>query len=134
SSVGVQARGRTKVLKINYRNTRQILQFAFNFVQAWLQEKDADEDGIPLIKPEAGGNDGSVPELREFHSPQEESAFVVRCLQHWRASGRAWGEIALVYRHLATGARLARALDKADIPYLLTHDRVGKAQFDPDQD
>jgi hypothetical protein len=134
SSVGVQARGRTKVLKVNYRNTRQILQFAFNFVQSYVQEHDADDDSIPLIKPEAGGKDGALPELREFHSKEDESAFIVKCLQRWHQGGRAWNDVALVYRHLATGKRLARVLDDAGIPYLLTHDRAGKASFDSSLD
>lgn len=39
SSVGIQARGRTSILKLNYRNTREILHFAFDFAKEFLQEK-----------------------------------------------------------------------------------------------
>src|SRR5690606_37870946 len=49
SSVGIQARGRTTILKLNYRNTREILNFAFDFAKDYLQEKSADEDSFPLI-------------------------------------------------------------------------------------
>jgi len=52
SSVGIQARGRTSILKLNYRNTSEILHFAFDFAKDYLQEKDADEDSVPLVKPE----------------------------------------------------------------------------------
>ena len=44
SSVGVQARGRTKILSLNYRNTRQILHFAYEFAEELLQEKNSDDD------------------------------------------------------------------------------------------
>lgn len=64
SSVGIQARGRTSILKLNYRNTREILHFAFDFAKEFLQEKDADEDSVPLVKPEIGGKSGQVPVFR----------------------------------------------------------------------
>jgi superfamily I DNA/RNA helicase len=134
SSVGIQARGRTRVLKLNYRNTRQILQFAYAFAQAYVQEHDADEDQIPLIKPEAGGGDGAPPVLREFNSTDQESRFIVKCLAHWHANGRSWRDIALVYRSYGTGVRLAKALESASIPFLLTHDKASKASYDPSQD
>lgn len=52
SSAGIQARGRTTILKLNYRNTREILSFAYEFARDFLQAHDADEDNIPLIAPE----------------------------------------------------------------------------------
>ena len=33
SSVGIQARGRTSILRINYRNTREILDFSYRFAR-----------------------------------------------------------------------------------------------------
>lgn len=59
SSVGIQARGRTSILKLNYRNTREILQFAFEFAKEFMQEKTTDDDSVPLIMPEVAGNSGS---------------------------------------------------------------------------
>jgi len=46
-SVGIQAQGRTTILKINYRNTRQILQVANLIAGDVLQPEDKGEDGIP---------------------------------------------------------------------------------------
>src|SRR5690606_848189 len=43
-SVGIQAQGRTTILKINYRNTRQILQTASLVAADLLTAEDKDED------------------------------------------------------------------------------------------
>ncbi|MEE2730753.1 MAG: 3'-5' exonuclease [Pseudomonadota bacterium] len=131
SSVGVQARGRTTVLKLNYRNTRQILQFAYEFAQHYLQEHASDEDHLPLIKPESGGVNGALPIVREFSNPDDEARFIARCITKWHQDGCELRDIAVVYRSAWIGARVAHALDHAGIPYLLTHDKAAKAQYDP---
>lgn len=71
SSVGIQARGRTKVLKMNYRNTRQILNFAYNFSKDFIQERQSDEDAIPLIVPEMAGQEGIEPVVKVWGSLTE---------------------------------------------------------------
>src|SRR5690606_39267469 len=81
SSVGIQARGRTTILKLNYRNTREILNFAFDFAKDYLQEKSADEDSFPLIKPEVGGNSGQKPVLKVLPTKSQELNFIGACLQ-----------------------------------------------------
>ncbi len=60
-SVGVQAQGRTTILKINYRNTRQILQTASLIAADLLTPDDKDDDGIPLLQPISCGRDGEPP-------------------------------------------------------------------------
>ena len=61
-SVGIQAPGRrSTILKINYRNTQQILQIASLIAADLLTEDDKDDDSIPLLKPISCGRDGSAP-------------------------------------------------------------------------
>ncbi len=60
-SVGVQAQGRTTILRINYRNTRQILQTASLIAADLLTADDKDDDGIPLLRPISCGRDGQEP-------------------------------------------------------------------------
>lgn len=134
SSVGIQARGRTTILKLNYRNTRQILQFAYDFAQNYLTEQETDEDHLPLVRPESGGNHGPHPELRQFNTKMDETRFIVRCLKNWHEKGRSWRDIAVVYRNRSIGSRVAAALTAADIPVTLTHDRAAKTAYDPEQD
>jgi hypothetical protein len=71
SSVGIQARGRTTVLKMNYRNTRQILSFAYNFSKDFIQERQSDEDAIPRIAPEMAGQEGIEPVVKVWGSLTE---------------------------------------------------------------
>ena len=58
SSVGIRARGRMAILKANYRNTREILDFAYAFARDYIDPQSANDDHIPLIKPMAAGNNG----------------------------------------------------------------------------
>ena len=44
ASVGIQARGRTTVLKLNYRNTEEILSFAYEFAKEVMQPNEVEED------------------------------------------------------------------------------------------
>jgi hypothetical protein len=60
-SVGIQAQGRTTILKINYRNTRQILQTASLIAAELLSPDEKDEDGIPLVQPVSCGREGAEP-------------------------------------------------------------------------
>ena len=58
--LGIQAQGRTTILKINYRNTRQILRTASLVAADLLTADDKDKDGIPLLKPVSCGREGQA--------------------------------------------------------------------------
>ncbi len=73
SSVGVQARGRTTVLKLNYRNTDEIIGFAYRFASRYLNSSAKDEDNVPLVVPEAAGRHGPPPVVKTFKSYEEEA-------------------------------------------------------------
>jgi Superfamily I DNA and RNA helicases len=62
-SLGVQAQGRTTILKLNYRNTLEILSVARGFAQELLESRGDDDDGVPLIAPQSAGRRGALPEL-----------------------------------------------------------------------
>jgi len=70
SSVGVQARGRTTVLKLNYRNTDEILNFAYRFARRYFQADDKDEDHVPLVEPKCAGRHGPPPVIKVFDGLQ----------------------------------------------------------------
>jgi superfamily I DNA/RNA helicase len=76
-SVGIQAQGRTTILKINYRNTRQILHTA-SLVAADLLTADdpndkSSDDGIPLLKPVSCGRDGQAPVIIKLPTLRDEA-------------------------------------------------------------
>lgn len=134
SSVGIQARGRTSILKLNYRNTREILHFAFDFAKEFLQEKNTDEDSVPLVKPEVGGNSGIAPVFRLLESREEELNFICRCLQKWHSDGVAWKDMAVIYCHHHFGEALARKLNQYAIPNLCMRDNKTRGLYNPVDD
>ena len=92
-SVGVQAQGRTTVLRINYRNPEAILRFARATAWPALAARDAaaealdGEDGAPLLEPLSAGGAGEAPQVVRLPSAQAEAEFVVRHLQAAHRAG-----------------------------------------------
>ena len=80
-SVGVQAQRRTTILKINYRNTRQILQMANRVAADLLTPEDKDDDGIPLVRPVSCGRDGEAPLIIRLPSPRDEYDKIAELMQ-----------------------------------------------------
>jgi superfamily I DNA/RNA helicase len=131
SSVGIQARGRTSILKLNYRNTREILNFAFEFAKDYLQEKTTDEDSVPLVKPEVGGKPGPAPEFRLLTNLKQEIAFIRACLQKWHQDGTAWSDMAVIYCRNQFGEALMRELNQHAIPNTWMGNAHNRRNYNP---
>lgn len=98
-SVGIQAAGRTTILRVNYRNTEEILAHTASVVRDLLIPHDSDEDGVPLISPIPGGRHGPQPTTMKFPSVREEAEFIARWFRDSHDSGVAWNNMAVIYRH-----------------------------------
>lgn len=131
SSAGIQARGRTTILKLNYRNTREILTFAYDFAKEYLQALDADEDHVPLIQPEVAGSTGPAPVYRQFDSVMEEANYIARCIKKWQQQGRALNSIAIIYTHHWQAQHLQNAMKAANIPNTWLKTTQYKKAYDP---
>ena len=59
--LGIRAQGRTTLLKINCRDTRQILQTASMVAADPLRAQERADDGAPLVQPVRCGRDGHAP-------------------------------------------------------------------------
>jgi hypothetical protein len=116
AEVGIQARGRTTVLRLNYRNTAEVLGVAYEFAREVLSPKEAEDDGIPLLAPQSVGRHGPRPELAGFPTLEEEIAYVASRLREFHAVGVAWNDMAVLYRARFMGERISEALKKAGIP------------------
>ena len=134
SAAGIQARGRTTILKLNYRNTREILTFAYDFARDFIQEQEADEDHVPIIKPEMAGVSGPKPAYRHFTEAQRESAYLVRCVQKWQSDGDGLNTIAIIYAMHTQGNRYRDALEAAGIPCRCLEHTQDKREYDPNAD
>ncbi len=159
-SVGVQAQGRTTILKINYRNTRQILQTA-NLIAAehlsphapplrgslppkgadpaWggpapdrlLTTDDQDDDGIPLVKPISCGREGPAPTLIRLPTLREEAHAIADHLNSAHKEGHAWGDMAILCPNYETRDLCAQVLHQRQIPLQM---RRSPGDFDPASD
>lgn len=133
SSVGIEATGRTTILKINYRNTKEILHFAYRFVRQYFNSELASSE-IPLIEPQAVGNNGPEPLVEECASLIEEIQYSIKCLQSWRKQGLNWRDIAILYVDGRQGGEVARQLKSLNIPHLWMATKQYKQAYDPEMD
>jgi superfamily I DNA/RNA helicase len=129
-SVGVQAQGRTTVLRLNYRNSAEILQVAYEFAKSVLTPHDTDEDGVPLLRPESAERHGPVPDLVGCQSLAAEASFVARRLAELHARGKPWGEMAILYRWAFVEREVSKSLQAAGIPASVLNRVKGRAASD----
>ncbi len=130
-SLGVQAQGRTTILKINYRNTKQILQTASLIAAELLTADDRDEDGIPLVKPIGCGREGDAPLIIRLPTLREEAAKIAELLSAAHQEGHAWGDMAVICRHYAEMDECASALARRKLPHQV---RKAAGSFKPNAD
>lgn len=116
-SVGIQAQGRTTILRVNYRNTNEILDCAFRVAEGVIRPEEAEEDGIPLVKPEMAGRHGAIPKLIRARSLSDEAKQISAQLKSFNSEGRAWRDMAVLYCAHFIGDEVVAALQRADIPF-----------------
>ena len=130
-SVGIQAQGRTTILKINYRNTKQILQTASLIAADLLTADDQDDDGIPLLKPISCGRDGEAPFIIRLPNLRAEATKVAELLHAAHQEGHAWGDMAVICRHYSEMDECAHALNFRKLPHQV---RKSSGSFKPNED
>lgn len=128
-SLGVQAQGRTTILKLNYRNTLEILSVARGFANELLLGRDEEDDGVPLIAPESAGRRGALPELIRVERTEDQLPAIIDRLRDERTLGRPLSDMAVIFRNMWEGERLHEALKRADIPSRLAEGNGKTALF-----
>ena len=117
SKVGINARGRTIILKLNYRNTKEILTVAKFFAEQLLVErKENDEDAIPLLEPVGAGLNGDVPVLIKLPSMHHEVRKIIEVLYEHQRNGMDWHNMAVLCRNNKTINAVQEALQANGIP------------------
>jgi hypothetical protein len=131
-SVGIQAQGRTTILKINYRNTRQILQTASLIAAELLSPDEKDEDDIPLVQPVSCGREGAEPVFIRPPTLRDEAHRIANLLGSLHdGKGHAWSDMAIVCRDYAAMDTCASALRRRGLPLQL---RKRAGDFNPAAD
>lgn len=112
SAEGVEIRGRSRSLKVNYRTSRQIRRRADLLLPPRLVEiEGAEEDrtGVQSVF------DGPAPTIRAFPTEDAETAFVADWLAQAVADGIRPEEIAVLVRSVAEFPRAERAIADAGL-------------------
>jgi hypothetical protein len=115
--LGIEAQGRTTVLKINYRNTMQILSFAKRFAADVIGAPGVQaDDEAAVLMPEGSGREGPEPELRKCVSFEAEAHAIAEWLLARKRAGYEWAQMAVLYPEHGIGDVFTRVLAKHAIP------------------
>lgn len=115
SSIGIETRGRSRRLKINYRTSESILAVARGILRG---EKIDDLDGA--LEAEVGYRsafDGPAPEIARFVTPADEAEHVADILQGWIEAGVSPSTIGVVARVGRLLEPLQLELAKREVPW-----------------
>lgn len=116
ASVGIEAQGRrTQVLKLNYRNTSEILQLAVRCADALLQTDNEDSD-TATVMPTSAGRTGPAPLLVRARSSSEEAELVACRIGTLLADGVPPDEVAVLCRTKYLMAPIEQALREKRVP------------------
>jgi hypothetical protein len=113
--VGIKAQGNTSILKLNYRNTAEVLALAMQCAQSLLADKPETEDTMQTVQPATAGRRGAMPLLLEAANGRQEADLVAERIVQAVADGRALDEIAVLARTKSLLESLTQALHKRQI-------------------
>jgi superfamily I DNA/RNA helicase len=118
ASVGIEAVGRTSILRLDYRNTAEVLALALHCAQGLLnRERDAQDD-LQCVEPSTAGRRGPVPVLVEASSERDEAELVAERIQRAHAEGRDLRDIAVLVRTRYRMPAFERSLAKRKLPVM----------------
>jgi Nuclease-related domain/UvrD-like helicase C-terminal domain/AAA domain len=130
-SVGIQAQGRTTILAINYRNTRQVLQTASLIAGDLLKPEERDDDGVPMLQPISCGREGHAPLVIRLPTLRDEAKKIAELLAEAHMQGTPWGDMAIICRRHAVMEECAAVLRQRSLPHQV---RKASGSFDPVSD
>lgn len=114
-SAGIHAPGRSIIMSVNYRNTREILQFAHDVLESAPDVRFDEHDGenMGLVPPDSAERSGPRPDLVLVDSVEEEIESIIRCVAAWyrpELPPRSIGVLLATQQTHRLGERLARRL------------------------
>ena len=131
------ARGRSTVFRKNYRNTREILEFAMNFLAGsrdWRSASVDLDDPAALIPPEAAKRSGPHPRLTVCRDLREEAESIASRVMKLLTGGVAVYDIAVLYGCAELEQELQQAFSHEGLPYFHVQERgYGGRQINRDK-
>ena len=126
ASVGIDARGRTSILRLNYRNTAEVLALAAHCAHSLLTNDrpgaaratpaDRSDDDLQTVVPASAGRRGPMPVLVQARAPLEEAELIADRIARALAEGAAPSDCAILCRTKALMSPIERALVERGIP------------------
>lgn len=111
------ARGRSTIMSVNYRNTREILEFAMNFLSPdWSEAQLDPEDDYALVPPEAARRTGSYPVVVECSDFQQEAREIADRVSERLDNGLRPDDIAVLFGSKRLQDYLEKAFSRKGIP------------------
>lgn len=133
--VGIEAQGRTTVLKLNYRNSKEILEFAYDFVDDYLEANEKRGDQSDFLSPDSCGQSGPAPVVRDCASFSEEAEYIVTLFNKMHTQRNLpWRTMSVIYCHNWMGKALADKFNKRGIPIKWMKSTAEKREFDSRND
>jgi superfamily I DNA/RNA helicase len=122
ASVGIEAVGRTSILKLNYRNTAEVLALALHCAASLLSGHQGSADAAAAadspepVHPSTAGRRGPVPLLLEAGTENEEAELVAERIARAHGDGRPLLDMAILLRARALMPAFERALNRRHLP------------------
>ncbi len=98
ASVGIDARGRTSIFRLNYRNTAEVLALAMQCAQGIVSEKAESDDEMQTVHPSSAGRRGPLPVLISATYGNEEATLIAERIAAAVTEGVALDDMAVLCR------------------------------------
>lgn len=133
-AAGINAVGRSQVLRVNYRNTAEILSFAYSFLSpgGLVGDEFEDDDDSAIIPPKSAERSGSEPRVIAANDRRDEVQRVVDAVAGYYGGRSPARSIAVLYGDSpdSFAAELAAALRQRGLPFFWVTDPNNKANRD----
>ncbi|MFD1884442.1 3'-5' exonuclease [Paenibacillus wenxiniae] len=143
-NTGLDFRGRSKILNINYRNTSQIVHFAWEFYRSHSKLKDKFQNTITasdvaeIIPPQGTKRKGPEPQMRHCTSITDEMNWVAEQIQYLHGEKKvAYTDMVILYRVKGSYKNtyivdtIRQGLQESEIPFnWFTENKRTKDAFD----
>ncbi|MCT4617867.1 MAG: NERD domain-containing protein [Marinisporobacter sp.] len=140
-SIGIKASGRTVIMRENYRNTKEILDYAHNFLIESIDAEDKNiEDNNYIINPKASLREGNNVNLMDCSDFYDEAYRIVGEITKLNKNGIRFGDICILYpfkKYKDTNYLqiIEEVLSKENIPYFsMSKSSNTKSKFKMDYD
>jgi hypothetical protein len=124
--VGIEARGRTSILRLNYRNTAEVLALAMQCAQSLLAAEDRGEGEIPRVTPSTAGRRGPLPALIEARHGAEEAELLAERVSAALSAGSELDEVSVLCRAKYLLQPIEAALSKRGIAVQSMYSRAAR--------